>query len=127
MIKIEPQDTFLAFWVISFPAEAKMDMMGAIWRHGDTGEYLGRYRYRYYDPLDPGNHALSGKDRKEWFEIKFEKRPDITEIKEAVTALAKRSGGKLHWTNKKRSGDEMAAYLKTLPWTYHESKHDQVQ
>jgi hypothetical protein len=64
VIEIKPQHTYLAFWVISYPLEAMGDMMGLIWWDGDSGEYLGAYRFRYYDPLDPGNKPFSGKDRK---------------------------------------------------------------
>jgi hypothetical protein len=120
VIKIEPQHTFLALWFISFPVEAKMDIMGAIWRDGDSGEYLGRYRFRYYDPLDPGNHPLSGKDRKKWFSTKYKERPNVTEFKEQLIVLAETLGGKLEWTDKERSGDETIAYLRTCPWAHWE-------
>ena len=121
MIKIEPQHTFLALWFISFPPEAKMDIMGAIWRDGDSGEYLGRCRFRYYDALDPGNHPLSGKDRKKWFSTNYKERPNVTEFKEQLILLAEKLGGKLDWTDKERSGDEMVAYLWTCPWAHWET------
>ena len=118
MIKIEPQDTILAFWFISYPPEAMGDMMGMIWRDGDSGKYFGEFRFRYYDPLDPGNAPFSGKDRKSWYSLQFDERPDLTDIKEMVMEVARRARGTVHWTEKERSGDEFEAYLMTCPWVH---------
>jgi hypothetical protein len=116
-IVVKPQHTYLAFWVIPYPAN-DADMMGVIWRDGDTGEYLGEARFRYYDPLDPANDAFSGKDRKHWYTMKFDKRPDLTEFKEQMMKVAQAVGGTLHWSDKERNGDEFTAYLTTFPWAH---------
>ena len=114
MINIKAQDTYLAFWFVSFPYEAKLDIMGgAIWRDGGTGECLGRYKFRHYDPENPGHLLSSGEKHREWHDLRFDSKPDLREIKKLVSIVANRLGGHLEWTNQERSGNEMKAYLMT--------------
>lgn len=61
-MSINFDDTLQAIYFLSGHDQ---DWMAGINRAPD-GTLTLNYRFRYYDPADPGNDAHSGKDRKSW-------------------------------------------------------------
>ena len=63
-IEMGPEDEVLGIWNMAFP---DFEWMGLAIAKG--GYVEGAYRFRYYDPDDPGNPAFSGKDRKSSYAV----------------------------------------------------------
>jgi hypothetical protein len=64
-MSIPLDDTLMAIYYLS---GHEQDWMAGLSRDGD--QIVLRYRFRYYDAKEPHNDAFSGKDRKNWYEVR---------------------------------------------------------
>lgn len=81
-MSINFDDTLQAIYFLS---GRDQDWMAGINQQPD-GTLTLSYRFRYYDPADPGNDAHSGKDRKSWTHMSS--KPG-TPLQESLDAMQK--------------------------------------
>lgn len=116
MIDFLPTDHVIGFWFV--PGDEK-DWMACIWIRGE--ELQGTYRFRYYDPEDPGNDAFSGQDRKSWHSLKAKKEQQeklVESMHDLAKLVSEHHGEPVYWVPVNDTGEKAVEVLTAQPWCH---------
>jgi hypothetical protein len=113
-------DNLVGLWYIQ--TTEMQDFLAALMKDGEG--FRCEYRFRYYDPEDPGNDAHSGKDTKSWYVMDI-KEPDRREVlgklRLSWAAVARMAGGQTLYEVVRQHGettDSMVARWVAMPFVH---------
>lgn len=114
---------------IWFVGNPRGDWLGQLYKDSSDGQWVFKYRFRYYDHADPDNDAFSGKDKKSWYAFGYngtdDKIPSMVAHMEATLFrfLEMRYGHKIDFVDLQCREDDPSFMekLSSRPWCHVQS------